>query len=284
MDKTNVTKYFKMAKRFVSKRSPEILTGIGIAGMVTTTVLAVKVTPKALELIEEEKRAQNRALLDEAENTGSDVTAQVSRLKPIETVKVAWKPYIPAMLTGMASIACLIGAQSVSARRHAALYSAYKLSETALTEYKDKVVETIGEKKEKQIKQKIAEDKVDKAIEDIKENKTKVVVSEDGDTWFIDAYSQIPFKSTVNKIDKAINELNRDMVVYAPTGASLSDFYDKLDLPHTGYSDQVGWTLDDGPVEKDISDAIVKDGKAYIILDFMVRPQYDFNDANRYYG
>lgn len=284
MDKTNVTKYFKMAKRFVSKRSPEILTGIGIAGMVTTTVLAVKVTPKALELIEEEKRAQNRALLDEAEKTGSDVAAQVSRLKPIETVKVAWKPYIPAMLTGMASIACLIGAQSVSARRHAALYSAYKLSETALTEYKDKVVETIGEKKEKQIKQKIAEDKVDKAIEDIKENKTKVVVSEDGDTWFIDAYSQIPFKSTVNKIDKAINELNRDMVVYAPTGASLSDFYDKLDLPHTGYSDQVGWTLDDGPVEKDISDAIVKDGKAYIILDFMVRPQYDFNDANRYYG
>ena len=284
MDKTNVTKYFKMAKRFVSKRSPEILTGIGIAGMVTTTVLAVKATPKALELIEEEKSVQNRALLDEAEKTGSDVTAQVSKLKPIETVKVAWKPYIPAMLTGMASIACLIGAQSVSARRHAALYSAYKLSETALTEYKDKVVETIGEKKEKQIKQKIAEDKVDKAIEDIKENKTKVVVSEDGDTWFIDAYSQIPFKSTVNKIDKAINELNRDMVVYAPSGASLSDFYDKLDLPHTGYSDQVGWTLDDGPIEKDISDAIVKDGKAYIILDFMVRPQYDFNDANRYYG
>ena len=284
MDKTNVTKYFKMAKRFVSKRSPEILTGIGIAGMVTTTVLAVKATPKALELIEEEKRTQNHALLDEAEKAGSDAAAQVSRLKPIETVKVAWKPYIPAMLTGMASIACLIGAQSVSDRRHAALYSAYKLSETALTEYKDKVVETIGEKKEKQIKQKIAEDKVDKAIEDIKENKTKVVVSEDGDTWFIDAYSQIPFKSTVNKIDKAINELNRDMVVYAPSGASLSDFYDKLDLPHTGYSDQVGWTLDDGPIEKDISDAIVKDGKAYIILDFMVRPQYDFNDANRYYG
>ena len=284
MDKTNVTKYFKMAKRFVSKRSPEILTGIGIAGMVTTTVLAVKATPKALELIEEEKRAQNRALLDEAEKTGNDVAAQVSRLKPIETVKVAWKPYIPAMLTGMASIACLIGAQSVSARRHAALYSAYKLSETALTEYKDKVVETIGEKKEKQIKQKIAEDKVDKAIEDIKENKTKVVVSEDGDTWFVDAFSQMPFKSTVNKIDKAINELNRDMVVYAPSGASLSDFYDKLDLPHTGYSDQVGWTLDDGPIEKDISDAIVKDGKAYIVLDFMVRPQYDFNDANRYYG
>ena len=55
MSKTDVTKYFKMVKQFAKKRSPEILTGIGIAGMITTTVLAVKATPKAIQLIEEEK-------------------------------------------------------------------------------------------------------------------------------------------------------------------------------------------------------------------------------------
>ena len=284
MNKPNVTKYFKMVTNLAKKRSPEILTGLGIAGMVTTTVLAIKATPKALQLIEEEKRVQNLALLKEAEVNGSDGAAQVSHLKPMEVVKVAWKPYLPAALLGVASIGCLIGANSVNARRQAALYSAYKLSETAFSEYKDKVLETVGEKKEKQIKQKIAEDTVDKVVSDINENKTKVVVSEDGDTWFIDAYSQMTFKSTVNKIDQAINELNRDMNVYAPVGASLSDFYDKLDLPHTGYSDQVGWTLDDGVIEKDISDAIIKDGKAYIVLDFKKRPEYDFNDTNRYYG
>ena len=47
--KLNVSKLCKDAKVMVSKRSPEILTGLGIAGMITTTVLAVKATPKALD-------------------------------------------------------------------------------------------------------------------------------------------------------------------------------------------------------------------------------------------
>ena len=56
MNKPNVNKYFKMATRMIKKRSPEILTGFGIAGMITTTVLAVKATPKALKLIEEAEK------------------------------------------------------------------------------------------------------------------------------------------------------------------------------------------------------------------------------------
>ena len=64
MNKPNVMKYFKMVKTFTKKHSPEILTGIGIAGMVTTTVLAVKATPKALRLIEEEKKLQNITALN----------------------------------------------------------------------------------------------------------------------------------------------------------------------------------------------------------------------------
>ena len=48
--KTNVSKIMKDIKITMSKRSPEILTGLGIAGMITTTVLAVKATPKAIKL------------------------------------------------------------------------------------------------------------------------------------------------------------------------------------------------------------------------------------------
>ena len=58
MNKPNVADLFKSVKMVVSKHSPEILTGIGIAGMITTTILAVKATPKALSLVkqaEEEK-------------------------------------------------------------------------------------------------------------------------------------------------------------------------------------------------------------------------------------
>lgn len=51
----SVTKFIKTVKRGFGKRSPEILLGIGIASGITTTILAVKATPKALQLIEDAK-------------------------------------------------------------------------------------------------------------------------------------------------------------------------------------------------------------------------------------
>ena len=53
MNKSSIKNALKSIQTTVSKHSPEILTGIGIAGMITTTVLAVRATPKALVLIEE---------------------------------------------------------------------------------------------------------------------------------------------------------------------------------------------------------------------------------------
>lgn len=114
---------------FIKKRGPEILTGIGIAGMVTTTVLAVKATPKAMRLVKEKEDYYE------------------IKLTPKEIVATCWKCYIPSVVTCALSMSCLIGASSVNLKRNAALATAYKLSETALTEYQEKVVETIGEKK-----------------------------------------------------------------------------------------------------------------------------------------
>ena len=130
MNKPNLSKIAKGIRMSISKHSPEILTGIGIAGMVTTTVMAVRATPKALILIEERKEE-----------------IDVDKLTPIELIKATWTCYIPAAITGGLSIICLIGASSVNTRRNAALATAYTLSESALKEYQGKVIETIGEKK-----------------------------------------------------------------------------------------------------------------------------------------
>ena len=91
MNKTKLSQFTKNVRMSMSKHSPEILTGIGIAGMVTTTVLAVRATPKALKIIEEKKREED-----------------VDKLKPVEIVKSTWKCYIPAAITGATSLACLI--------------------------------------------------------------------------------------------------------------------------------------------------------------------------------
>lgn len=277
MKKEDVTKFIKTVGRGLTKHSPEILTGLGIAGMCTTVVLAVKATPKAMELIKEEK-------VKKVEKSGKNIEGmKTEKLTPIETVKVAWKPYVPAIVTGAVSIACIIGASSVNARRNAALYSAYKLSETALAEFKEKAVEVIGEDKVKEVKQKIAEDKVEKAIsENQEEMKTKVIISNDGEAWFIDPFTNQPFRSTTTKIDAAINRVNR--ILMLDLFVSLSELYDELGLDHTKSSDYIGWCADDGLIESDFSDAVVKDGKAYVVMDFLKRPEYGYDDKSKLYG
>lgn len=277
MNKLNVKQCFKMAKKVVQKKSPEILTGLGIAGMITTVVLAVKATPKALDLIDEEIEKQNSKLSQEAYDSGQSTVNQINKLKPVETVKVAWKPYIPALLLGSASVGCLIGANTVSARRHAALYSAYELSKTAYNELNEKVTEVVGEKKVTEIKQKLAEDKVNKVSpEGTIEKKSNVVIAGDGDTWFIDAMSNQPFLSSKNKLDAAANELNRKM--RSDMYVSLSQFYDEIGVEHTGTSDYIGWRIDKDYIDVVTSDAIVKDGKVYVVMDFLSRPEYGYDD------
>lgn len=275
MSKTDVTKYFKMVKQFAKKRSPEILTGIGIAGMITTTVLAVKATPKALQLIEEEKDRRTDKILEGMSPNEDENCWQVVKLKPIEVVKVAWKPYIPAALLGASSVACLIGANSVHARRQAALYSAYKLSETAFTEYRDKVLETVGEETEKEVRDKVAKDKVEKNPA----SKTEIYMTGKGESLFYDPISDRYFMSDLETIRKIINDLNYAMGYGSEMYVSLSQLYDELDLKHTSISDNIGWNIRDGLIEPDFSAQMTDDGRPCIVLDWLKVPSHDF-DSN----
>lgn len=269
MDKTKVSKLISSIKIGAMKHSPEILTGIGIAGMITTTVLAVKATPKALSLIEEAKFDKEKEIIESNKNEVSECVS--AELTPIETVKAAWKPYIPAVVTCVASVACLIGASSVNARRNAALATAYQLSTTALNEYKEKVVETIGEKKEQAVRNSIAKDKLDK--NPVSNN--QVIMTSGGDTLFLDGISMRYFKSDLEKIKSAVNEINRQMVY--DNYISLSEFYDEIGLTHTDISDDLGWNLDDGLLVLHYDTAMSDDGRPCIVLNYHIAPKYDFS-------
>lgn len=267
MKNLKINELVKTVQSVLAKRSPEILTGIGIAGMITSTVLAVKATPKALSLIEDEKRAQNEHISDDARSN----SAQIVRLKPIEVVKVTWKCYIPTVLTGIASTACLIGASSVNFKRNAALATAYQLSATALTEYKEKVSEVIGERKERDIRDRIAKDK----INNDPVGKHDVIVTGNGDTLCYDAYGGRYFKSSIDKIKKAENELNR--VMLKDMYVSLNEFYDELGLKHTKLGDDLGWNLDDGFINIEFSSQLSEDGTPCIVINYTVSPNYNYS-------
>lgn len=271
MNKSNATNLIKNVKNGLGKHSPEILTGIGIAGMITTTVLAVKATPKALELLKEAKYKKEREAFKH-NCKASDASEFIqSALKPIEIVEAAWKPYIPAAVTCVASITCLIGASSVNAKRNAALATAYELSKTALTEYKEKVVEEIGEKKEKAVRKAIAKDKV----EQNPVSKNEVIITGKGDVLCYDITAGQYFKSDVEKIKSAVNDLNKRML--SEMYISWNEFFSELGMKTTPMGDQLGWNLDSGLIELDFGSQLSEDGTACVTIEYLVAPRYDFS-------
>lgn len=252
MNKPNVTRFFKGVQRTLTKHSPEILTGVGIAGMFTTTVLAVKATPKALricEIVREEKEEPTK----------------------LDYVKATWKCYIPAAVTGVASTACLIGASSVNLKRNAALATAYQISQTALTEYREKVIETVGEETEKVVREKVAEEKVKQ--NPIGENEVIMIGGED--FYCIDSITGRCFKSNENTIKRVQNDINQRLLneMYI----SLNEFYDEIGLSHTRVGDELGWNIDDGMLEIFITAVKDERGRPCLVLDYNIAPKYDFS-------
>ena len=247
---------FKATKRFVKNHTPEILTGIGTAGMIFTTVLAVKATPKALKLLEEKKKELHK-----------------EKLNAVEVVKTTWKCYLPAAGTCLASAACIIGSNSVHMKRHAALAAAYKLSETALTEYRDKVIETVGEKKEKEVREAIAKDKVDRNPV----SKSEVIVTDRGTTLCCDAWGERYFYSSRDEITRVINELNRKM--NNEGYISLNDLYRELQLWPSPSGDIVGWRADWGLIQPSFSTQLADDHKTpCLVLGFYNPPKYGYDE------
>ena len=237
----------------MKKHSPEILTGTGIAGMIVTTVMAVRATPKALMLLEEKKNE-----------------CETDTLTLVETVKTAWTCYIPSVIIGGMSVFCLIGASSAHIRRNAALATAYALSETTLKEYQKKVVETIGEKKEHAIRDSIAKERIDR--HPVKQQ--EIIMTNKGETLCYDSLSGRYFKSDIDKIKKSVNELNRQMI--ADEYISLNDFYYELGLDNTKLGDDLGWHIDDGLIEISFSSQLANGEIPCLVLDYQIAPQYDY--------
>lgn len=254
MSKPNVSGFINSAKSAIVKHSPEILTGMGVAGMVTTAVLAVKATPKALDLI--------RVREDELE---------VEKLPVGEIVKTTWKCYIPAVSTCILSAACIIGASSVHTKRNAAIAAAYKLSEKALIEYKDAVIETIGEKKELEVRDKMAE----KHIEKDPVSKTEVIITDKGTSLCYDSISGRYFKSDIETIKRAENVINKQML--SDMYVSLNDFYDELGLDYTKVGRELGWSVDDGLIEIHFSSQLADDCTPCLVVEYSTPPKYKFD-------
>ena len=256
MSKEGLKRTIKSAERVLTKYSPGILTGIGITGMIGATFMAVKATPKALYLIEAKKEE-----------------SEVEELTPIDTIKTCWKCYIPATLTTVASTACLIGASTVSAKRNAALATAYSISEAALREYQEKVVEVVGEKKEKAVRDAVAKDQIER---DPVTKSEVVIIDSNSNTLCYEPLSGRYFKSTIDKIKKAEIKLDRQMI--QEMYVSLNDFYWEIGLDGTDLGDKMGWNLSKGYMDLSFSSQLADDGTPCAVIVYGIPPVYDYQN------
>lgn len=214
----------KAAEKFLIDNSPGILTGLGVAGTVTTAVLTGKAAYSSALIIAAEYHEDGKKL-------GPEPTAK-------DKIQLVWKEFIPPAAVGVVTIAAIIGANQIGSRRAAAFAAAYKLSEQLSDDYKKKVVETLGLQKEEKIRADIATDKM-------KQNPPSagMLVVAGSEVLMYDELSGRYFKNTVDNVKKYVNEINYQVLNYFC--CSLTEFYERIGLTATKFSDDVGWNTDE---------------------------------------
>jgi len=248
-----LTRSYKDLARALNKNSPTILTGLGVAGLITTVIFAIKATPKALEIIEREKEFRYDEYGD-----GS--------IEPSEIVVLTWQCYIPSLVMGAATIGCIIGANHIHLRRNAALASLFSITETTLREYQAQVRETIGEKKEEMIRGEIAQ----KHLDETPANQQNVIITGKGDYLCFDEFSKRYFRSDIEKIRQAINEFNYRLI--RSQWLSINEFYDLIGLEPIELGDEHGWMAERHILEPKFSTKLATDQEPCLVMDYITKP------------
>lgn len=234
----------------ISRNSPAILTGLGCAGVLTTAILTGRATLRASEILKME--------------------APDEQLPATEIVKLTWKVFIPPVLVGASSIACIIGANTINTHRNAALAALYSLSETAFREYKEKVVEEIGRNKELKVRDSIAQDRVTtNPVGD-----RTIIFTGNGEVLCYDALCDRYFKSSAEKIRQQVLELNEDL--RNDMWLDLNDLYYAIGLPSTKLGNQVGFDIDKGYIQVDYTGTLTPEGQPCLSIDMDVYPKHNY--------
>jgi hypothetical protein len=244
-----------------TKNSPTILTALGVTGLVGTVVLAVRGTLKADQLLGDDAARRQVELATDAEPY-----PEIQPLSKMEVAKLVWPCYVPTILMGGVTIACIIGANSISLRRNAVLASAYALADKSLKNYQDAVVEQIGKGKEEKVRGTVAQNELDKhPIE-----KSEIILTGKGETLFYEYLTGRYFKSDIELVRRSVNDFNSDLI--KEEKKPLNDFLLQLGLEDAGIGESLGWTMTTGLMDVIFSPKMATDGNPCIMLSYSRNP------------
>jgi Family of unknown function (DUF6353) len=224
---------------------PSILSGVAVAGLIGTVILAVKATPEAQQAIaiaEENKSGELFLAASDEEREDPSLSGYLrvqSKLTKMETIQTTWRLYIPAGLCGIATISCIIGSNALGMRRNAALLGAYALVDSNFREYVDKVREHVTEQKARKIDDEIMEAKIKR--DPPKEG--TVIVTGGGDQLCYESLTGRYFRSSAEKIRRAAQDIDA-RILQGDLYASLNEFFGELGLDSTSMGELMGFNIE----------------------------------------
>ena len=295
--KEKLMNVYNGVKGKVEKHSPEILMGVGVVGVVATTVTACRATMKLNDILDEcvETRDKIKSVQENPayDDRYSDEDAQKDlTINYVQTgVKIA-KLYAPSVALGVLSIGCLVGSHSVMQKRNAALSAAYLTVDKSFKEYKQRVIDRVGEEVEKEIRYGIKAEEVVETVTDEDGNETTVTETvkmmnpnlySDYARFFDEASPYWQKDPEYNLVFLKAQQQYANDLLRAKGRLFLNDVYDMLGIEKTKAGQIVGWVYDpknpngDNFVDFGIYDmskervrAFVNGYEATILLDFNV--------------
>ena len=232
-------------QKFVKENSPVILSVVAGVGTIATAYLASKASFKAAEVIRE------------SEHKAGVAEDRKQRVK--ERTKLVWKLYIPTAISAVGTVGCVVASNRVSLSKTLAAQSAFAVSQQAFAEYRDKVVEQIGDHKATAIRDKVAEDKV------LNNPPSALIVSGPGNVLCCELYTGRYFTSDMESLKKARNEVNAKALKH--DYATLDDLYHILELQRTSVSNDLGWGSE-RMMELEFTTVMTPDGRPCLAFDY----------------
>lgn len=206
------------ALRFAKLYQADIYTWIGAAGVVVTAALAAKASPKAIDILKDEQFKKE------------------DELNVFETVKAVAPVYLPAVISGAVSIACIFESNTVHKHKEIGLMSACSVANAAYRKYRDNVKDSVG----KDIDDDILEKTVKEHIADEEHLKP---ISETEELYY-EPFSGVYFNAEPKNVAIAEYLVNKKFMEHGY--ASLNDFYGYLGIPKSELGDAYGWSAESG--------------------------------------
>jgi hypothetical protein len=245
--------------RNIQTNSPTILSVVAVAGVAATGYFAVKAGMESAKKIEDDRYKES--IRSDRVTPPKERTAQ-------EKALLVWKLYIPAVVTGTATIGCIVASNRIQARRMAAMLAAYGVLSGDFDEYKEKAQELLGQKKTTELREHMGERK--QTNYPVPAN--GVLVPE-GKSWFLDARRGVYLLTNREFIDGTVNEMNFSILNHGE--ASLNEFYTQLGMDPVGYGNYLGWNQKHKCAVK-YTPIISEDRGAVTVFEFQNGPRPDF--------